>query len=125
MKRVLKNISIIIPCLNEEDCIETLYKQLSKVLMQYTCPYELLFVDDGSTDNTLNILSRIAVSDHHVHWISLSRNFGHQKALKAGLDHATGQIVITIDADMQHPPVLIHKMLELWQEGYDMSIPSA
>ncbi|GAB6981142.1 glycosyltransferase family 2 protein [Phocaeicola sartorii JCM 17136 = DSM 21941] len=120
MHRQLKDISIIIPCLNEAACIETLYKELSQVLASYSYPYELLFVDDGSTDNTLEVLSIITQADNRVHWISLSRNFGHQKALKAGIDAAKGQIVITMDADMQHPPTVIPRMLELWQEGYDI-----
>jgi glycosyltransferase involved in cell wall biosynthesis len=120
MHRQLKDISIVIPCLNEAACIGTLYKELSQVLAPYSCPYELLFVDDGSTDNTLDVLSVIAQTDKRVHWVSLSRNFGHQKALKAGLDAAKGHIVITMDADMQHPPTVIPQMLELWLEGYDV-----
>lgn len=120
MYRQLKDISIIIPCLNEATCIGTLHKELSQVMAQYSCPYELLFVDDGSTDNTLEVLSAIAGKDRHVRWISLSRNFGHQKAWKAGLDFAKNHIVITMDADMQHPPAVIPRMLELWREGYDV-----
>jgi len=120
MRRELQNISVIIPCLNEEKCIKKLHREVSGVLGQHACSYELLFVDDGSIDKTLEVLSEIAATDQHVRWISLSRNFGHQKALKAGIDHATGQVVITMDADMQHPPVLIPKMLEMWQEGYDV-----
>lgn len=120
MRRELSSISVIIPCLNEEECIKILHKEVSEILKQYACVYELLFVDDGSTDRTLEILSEMAVADNHVRWISLSRNFGHQKALKAGLDSAMGQVVITMDADMQHPPVLIHRMLEMWEKGYDI-----
>ena len=120
MNRLLKDISIVIPCLNEKDCIPILHEELSRVLESYSCPYELLFVDDGSTDNTLEVLSALSQTDSHVRWISLSRNFGHQKALKAGLDSAKSQVVITMDADMQHPPTIIPRMLELWLEGYDV-----
>lgn len=120
MKRLLKNISVVIPCFNEAACIGKLYSELSQVLASYSCPFELLFIDDGSTDNTPDILSAMSVVDNRVHWVSLSRNFGHQKALKAGLDLSKGDIVITMDADMQHPPVLIHRMVELWTDGYDV-----
>ena len=120
MNRHPANISIVIPCFNEADCIVALYAALCQVMQENAVLYELVFVDDGSTDGTLGLLSHFSEYDSHVHWLSFSRNFGHQKALKAGLDHAKGEVIITMDADMQHPAALIPEMLALWSEGYDM-----
>lgn len=120
MNRHPAYVSIVIPCFNEAECIMALYAELCWVMQNSTELYELMFVDDGSTDDTLDVLSRLSELDSHVHWLSFSRNFGHQKALKAGLDHAIGEVIITMDADMQHPPALIPKMLELWSKGADI-----
>ena len=120
MNRHPANISIVIPCFNEADCIVALYAALCQVMQENAVLYELVFVDDGSTDGTLDLLSHLSEYDSHVHWLSFSRNFGHQKALKAGLDHAKGEVIITMDADMQHPAALIPEMLALWSEGYDI-----
>lgn len=111
MDRSPQNISIVIPCFNEEECIKVLYDALCPVTDKLSFPYDLIFVDDGSTDGTLEIISLLAEQDPHVRWLSFSRNFGHQKALKAGLDYAKGEVVITMDADMQHPSSLIPVML--------------
>jgi dolichol-phosphate mannosyltransferase len=113
------SVSALLPCFNEKDNIEAIYNSLSSVLKPYG-EYELLFVDDGSTDATLEKIRSIAATDPNVHFISLSRNFGHQHALKAGLDHATGDCVISLDADMQHPPTIIPQLIEKWQEGFDV-----
>ena len=120
MNRHPANISIVIPCFNEADCIMALYAALCQVMQENAVLYELVFIDDGSTDGTLDLLSHLSEYDSHVHWLSFSRNFGHQKALKAGLDHAKGEVIITMDADMQHPAALIPEMLALWSEGYDI-----
>lgn len=120
MDRSPQNISIVIPCFNEEECIKALYDALCPVMDKLSFPYDLIFVDDGSTDGTLEIISLLAEQDPHVRWLSFSRNFGHQKALKAGLDYAKGEVVITMDADMQHPSSLIPVMLSRWAEGYDI-----
>jgi dolichol-phosphate mannosyltransferase len=113
------SVSVVIPCFNEQDNIAILHQSLTDSLK--SCPsYELIFVDDGSTDTTLEIIQSIAKSDVNVRYISLSRNFGHQHALKAGLDNASGDCVISLDADMQHPPGLIPHMIEKWQEGFEV-----
>lgn len=111
-------ISVVIPCLNESNNIEKIYTGIREALGSQR--YELLFVDDGSSDNTLDILKLLAKKDPGVRYLSFSRNFGHQNALKAGLDVASGDCVISLDADGQHPPVIIPQMIEKWQEGYEI-----
>lgn len=112
-------VSIVIPSYNEEDNITTLVDRLVPILSRYP-DYEILFVDDGSVDNTLEIMQRLSVQNDKVKYLSFSRNFGHQMALKAGLDHATGDCVVCMDADLQHPPELIDQMIEKWKEGHDI-----
>lgn len=120
MSKHTPHISIVIPCFNEADCLPVLYQELHRVMEGYVHTYELIFVDDGSTDGTIDILKHFSEQDARVRWLSFSRNFGHQKALKAGLDYAQGDAIITMDADMQHPPTLIPEMLALWQKGNDI-----
>jgi len=112
-------ISVVIPAFNEEGNITILTEKLLEILENYG-NYEILFVDDGSKDNTLNVLRDLIKKNNNIRYISLSRNFGHQNALKAGLDHAKGDCVITMDGDMQHPPELIPEMVEKWLDGYDI-----
>jgi len=112
-------ISIIIPCYNESGNIKNLISQVKSQIAELCKDYEIIIVDDGSTDNTREILNSYK-SDKNVNFISLSRNFGHQAALKAGLDNANGDAVITMDADLQHPPVLIPELLKKWEEGYEI-----
>jgi glycosyltransferase involved in cell wall biosynthesis len=112
-------VSIVIPAFNEAGNIEQLVRKLDDILMDYH-HYEILFVDDGSEDKTLEILKAMCHKYRRVRYISLSRNFGHQNALKAGLDHAIGDCVITMDADLQHPPYLIPQLISKWQEGYEV-----
>jgi len=111
-------LSVIIPCFNEEDNVKPLYNELLKYLQ--SLHYEILFVDDGSTDQTLANITALADENNNVRYISFSRNFGHQNALKAGYDHARGDCILSMDADMQHPPSLIPEMIEKWQEGYEI-----
>lgn len=113
-------LSIILPCYNEAGNIQECYRQLAGVLTATGRGYECIFVDDGSTDDTLMILKELADKDDHVKYLSFSRNFGHQQALRAGLDRAAGQIVIMMDSDLQHPPTMIPVMLALWEEGFDI-----
>lgn len=111
-------ISVVIPAYNEEGNIAPLAEQLERVLQAYR--YEVLFVDDGSSDRTLEKIKAARKSNPCLHYLSLSRNFGHQNALKAGLDHSSGDCVITMDADLQHPPDEIPQMLEKWREGFEV-----
>jgi glycosyltransferase involved in cell wall biosynthesis len=114
-------ISIVVPTLNEEGNIEVLYQEIRKVFSALeSFDFELIYVNDGSTDDSLEYIKRLSNEDHRVRFLSFSRNFGHQNALKAGLDHAEGDAVISMDADMQHPPTLIPQMFKLWKEGNDV-----
>ncbi len=111
-------LSIVIPTFNEEGNILPLYEQITEVLkhIQITA-YELIFIDDGSSDSSVLQIEKLRQADTSVHLIEFSRNFGHQHALKAGLDCARGAAVISLDADLQHPPALIAEMLTLWRSG--------
>jgi len=114
-------LSVITPCYNESEVIGLFYKELRPVLESLNnLDFEILFVDDGSSDDTLDQLNRIAEGDPAVRVCSLSRNFGHQITLTAGLDHAAGDAVIMMDSDLQHPPSLIPELVRKWREGYDV-----
>lgn len=115
----MKTVSILIPCYNEEQNIVPIYNALGSICDNNNYYWEILFVNDGSNDDTLKIIKQISDKDEKVKYISLSRNFGKENALLAGLDHTTGDCTIIIDADLQHPPHLINDMLQLWEEGYD------
>ena len=110
-------VSVVIPAFNEENNILPLAKQLKDVLPD---TFEVLFVDDGSTDSTLDVLKQLHQEDNRFRYLSFSRNFGHQNAIKCGIDYATGECIITMDADLQHPPSLIPEMISKWKEGYDI-----
>lgn len=112
--------SIIIPVYNEELVVRETYSRLKTVMEQVDGPYELLFVNDGSRDATIEILKELALSDRHVKYLDFSRNFGHQIAITAGMDHAAGAAIVIIDADLQDPPELILDMVEKWKEGYEV-----
>lgn len=113
-------ISIVVPCFNEEESLPIFYAEASKVLKSMKVDYELIFVDDGSKDNTLQIASEIALKDNKVIYLSFSRNFGKESAMYAGLCNAKGYYVAIMDADMQDPPVLLPKMYEiLKKDDYD------
>ncbi len=114
-------LSIVTPCFNESEVIGIFYKELRFALQGLSqLEFEIIFVDDGSSDDTLLQLNDIAQEDSTVSVYSLSRNFGHQTALSAGLDFATGDAVVLMDADLQHPPHLIQEFVTKWQEGYDI-----
>ncbi|MBF0214152.1 MAG: glycosyltransferase family 2 protein, partial [Magnetococcales bacterium] len=113
-------ISIVVPVLNEEGSIPELYKRLRELLDErLKLSFELLFVDDGSRDRSWEIIESLHQSDPRVNGLRFSRNFGHQKAIKAGLDASRGAAVISMDCDLQHPPALIETMIAKWREGYD------
>jgi dolichol-phosphate mannosyltransferase len=114
-------LSVVVPCYNESEVIELFYREVRPVLEALEhLDFELIFVDDGSADGTLALLNRIAAKDPAVRVASLSRNFGHQIALTAGLDAAAGGAVIMMDADLQHPPALIPELVRRWGEGCDI-----
>lgn len=113
-------ISIVVPAYNEEGCVQEMVRRLNAVLAAEECEYEILFVNDGSRDATLTQLRDASAADPRVHYLSFARNFGHQFALSAGIDHAGGDVVITLDGDLQHPPELIPRLLEHWRNGYDV-----
>ncbi|GAC1437842.1 MAG: glycosyltransferase family 2 protein [Sediminibacterium sp.] len=118
--RMKKKVAIVIPVCNEQGNITIVTGALRKVLEDSGYVYTITFVDDGSTDLTLQELKTEASRHHNVFFIGLSRNFGHQNALKAGLDMADGDCVIMMDGDMQHPPDMIPALLENWEAGYDI-----
>ncbi len=115
-----KKIAIVIPSFNEEGNIEIMAKSIKDTMQVLPYDYELIFVDDGSSDNTLVKLKELSQSYDNLFFVELSRNFGHQNALKAGVDIANANAVITMDGDMQHPPELIPELLKKWEEGYDV-----
>lgn len=112
--------SIVIPVFNEEDNIWELYQRLTHVMRSMSKEYEIIFVDDGCTDKSLEQIKEISLSDRNVYYISLTRNFGHEAASTAGLDGARGDCVILMDADLQDPPELIPEMINLWKKGYQL-----
>ncbi len=113
-----KYISVVIPVYYEEKVVEECYQRLTSSMADYD--YELIFVNDGSKDQTLPMLKAFAYKDKHVKIISFSRNFGHQAAVTAGLKHAKGDAVVVIDADLQDPPEIIPDMIRVWEEGTDV-----
>lgn len=116
----MKLISIVVPVFNEQENIQVFYQEVTKTMETLDYPFELIFVDDGSTDRTVLILERISQQDSKVKSILLARNFGHQVALTCGLDHAGGEAVITMDGDMQHPPELLPILIGKWEEGFEV-----
>ncbi|MDD5383221.1 MAG: glycosyltransferase family 2 protein [Candidatus Margulisbacteria bacterium] len=113
-------LSIIVPIFNEEGNLQELYSRLAAVLKRQNLSYEIIMVDDGSTDRSLAKIHELSRQDGAVKAISFSRNFGHMIALSAGLDHATGEVVITLDADLQHPPELIPELVKRWKSGAEI-----
>jgi glycosyltransferase involved in cell wall biosynthesis len=111
-------LSVVAPVYNESDNIGPLLERLAPILADCVSSYEIIFVDDGSTDHTLAILRAAHAADPRVRALSLSRNFGKEVAIAAGLDHAQGAAVVIMDADLQHPPEAIRSFVALWREGY-------
>ena len=118
MKKQL--ISALIPAYNEEECLYELYKRVSSVLSKLeNYDYEILIVNDGSKDKTLEILQELNKNDSHLQYVNLARNYGKEIAMAAGLDYAKGDVVVILDADLQIPPEYIPEMLSYYEEGYD------
>ncbi len=116
-----KKISVVVPMYYEEEVAQVCYERLNKVLSDLEkYDHEIVFVNDGSKDKTLDILRKISKKDKNVKVLSFSRNFGHQCAVSAGLKYVTGDVVCIIDADLQDPPELIKDMLKKWEEGYEV-----
>ena len=113
-------LSIVLPMKDEELVIPELHERLSRVLSARTDSYELVFVDDGSIDRSFEVLTSLAAKDHHVSVIQLSANFGQTAALAAGIDHARGKVIVTMDSDLQHSPEDIPRFLDKLAEGYDI-----
>lgn len=113
-------ISIIAPCYNEEETIEPFLRRIEEILTQINEPYEIVFINDGSKDNTLNVLLNAKQNFKNIRIINFSRNFGKEAALTAGLDKARGEAAIPIDVDLQDPPELIKELVARWREGYDV-----
>ncbi|OCT16100.1 glycosyl hydrolase [Paenibacillus pectinilyticus] len=116
----MKGVTVLIPSYNEQEVLHQLYARLTDVVASlHHYKFEFLFINDGSKDNTLQIIMSLAENDQRISYVSLSRNFGKETAMLAGLDYATGDAVIIIDADLQDPPELIPVMIKYWEEGYD------
>lgn len=118
--KTTKDISVIIPIYNEEHNIDELYQRLKKSLAEITSNYELIFINDGSNDGSLSKLKGLSNEDATVFYINLSRNFGHQVAVSAGLDFSDSKTTVIIDADLQDPPELIPKLYAEHQKGFDV-----
>lgn len=112
-------ISVVIPCYNEEKTVEILYKELDCMAKQMNYDFEFIFIDDGSTDNTLSVLLFLCKNDERLKYISFSRNFGKEAAIYAGFSKANGDYVVVMDADLQDPPKLLPEMMNYIKEGYD------
>ena len=113
-------ITILVPCFNEEKSLLPLYSEIKNVMDEIpSYHWEILFVNDGSRDNTISIIKNLNEKDNRIKYIDLSRNFGKEAAMMAGLDFAKGDCVIIMDADLQHPPSLIPEMIREWEKGYD------
>jgi glycosyltransferase involved in cell wall biosynthesis len=115
-----KKVCIIVPVCNEMDNVCTLVKAIQLVMEPLPYIYTITFVDDGSNDDTLNRIRHLSIVNKNVFFISFSRNFGHQNALKAGIDSCNGDCVISMDGDLQHPPALIPRMIYYWEQGHDI-----
>ena len=119
-------LSIVVPCYNEGESIKLTYQEIKKIIRNINnteqIQSEIIFINDGSKDNTLEILKNISLNDNDVKYISFSRNFGKEAGMLAGIEYSSGDCVIIMDADLQHPPELIPKMIKYYKEGYDQVI---
>lgn len=113
------NITLLIPCYNEQNTLPTTIQTLAHIL-DNIIDYKILFIDDGSTDGTWDYLTEVSKHDNRINALRFSRNFGKEAALCAGLEHADGDAVVILDADLQHPPEIIPEMINVWQQGYEI-----
>jgi polyisoprenyl-phosphate glycosyltransferase len=114
-------VSVIVPCFNEQEVLHHTNQKLTAALEQMRLKFEVIYVDDGSVDSTSEILREFAAHDPRIRVVRFSRNFGHQMAITAGLEHASGDAVVVIDADLQDPPEVILEFVQKWMEGYDVA----
>ncbi|MBA3314336.1 MAG: glycosyltransferase family 2 protein [Planctomycetota bacterium] len=114
-------LSVVVPCFNEQEVLRETHRRLSASLDALSIDYEIVYVDDGSHDDTATILRSLQSDDDHVRVVRFSRNFGHQIAVTAGMDHAAGDAIVLIDSDLQDPPELIGEFLKRWREGYEVA----
>jgi len=119
MRKENYKLSLVVPMYFEEE-VALVFHGRATAAVQGLCDYEIVYINDGSTDQTLPILRDIAKDDPHVRVLSFSRNFGHQAAVTAGLEHISGDVVVVIDADLQDPPEMIPDMVKMWQDGWDV-----
>jgi len=117
---VTVELSVVLPVLNEEANVPELHRRLVATLPGLVSSFEVIFVDDGSSDRTWPLVCELAAGDARFKGVRFSRNFGHQMAFAAGLDHAAGEAVVIMDADLQDPPELLPEMIRRWREGYDV-----
>src|SRR5262249_30554990 len=115
-------LSIVCPAYQEEEVLLHFHRELCAVIDSLEEPWtiEIVYVDDGSSDGTLQVMRHLAGADQRVRYLSLSRNFGHQASLTAGLEHAAGDVVVTMDSDLQHPPAFLPELLRKWKQGFDI-----
>jgi len=116
----MRKVSVVIPVFNESTNILKIVERLNDVFKGILYDHEFIFVDDGSSDSTVEVLKNLHEVNPKVHYIQLSKNFGHQNALKAGIDSAQGDCIISMDGDLQHPPELLPTFITKWEEGYDI-----
>jgi glycosyltransferase involved in cell wall biosynthesis len=114
-------LTVIIPIYNEQENIHKLYDRLKSVMNGMNVSHEFVFVNDGSRDRSMILIKELAAKDNSVRYINLSRNFGHQIAVTAGIDHVRGKAIVIIDADLQDPPELIAEMYAKMKEGFEIS----
>lgn len=116
----MRKVSILLPCYNEDKSLPLLYQALLKLMeKERAYEWEVLFVNDGSNDNTLDIIKSLRQEDNRINYLDLSRNFGKENAMLAGIDYVSGDGLVIMDADLQHPPMVISEMLKYWEKGYD------
>lgn len=116
----MKLLSVVLPAYNEEQMIEETWKTLERILKKAEIPFELVFVNDGSSDHTWEKIETISRRDSQVTGVCFSRNFGKEAAIVAGLAHAKGEAVAVMDCDLQHPPETLIRMYQLWMQGYEV-----
>ena len=120
MGRKLGLISVVVPCFNEESCIAELYHRMVPVLTEVAESYEILFINDGSRDRTLEIMRQLKAQDSKVGYLSFTRNFGHEAGLTCGIANTKGDAVVLIDADLQDPPEVIRDLVRRWEQGFEI-----